>query len=102
MRPAAARPGGNIPGNPGKPTGGTVPGEVDAAAIGAAAEPSGGDGAENTDDVGEFAEWKEAIVSHTGGMVGHVSLEALQHLAYTPSVLSYWVLFPGRGPLVLP
>ena len=43
-------------------------GEVDAA-IGA-----GGDGAENTDDVGECAEWKEAMVSHTGGMVGHFSL----------------------------
>ena len=43
-------------------------GEVDAAIE------AGGEGAENTDDVGECAEWKEAMVSHTGGMVGHFSL----------------------------
>ena len=91
MRPAAAaaaaaapggggkRPLGSAPGkhpaggNPGAATGGipaaaaaACEGEVDAAVM-------GGEGAEKTDDVGECAEWKEAMVSHTGGMVGHFS-----------------------------
>ena len=65
--PAGGKPGG-APEMGGIPAAaGCVGGEVEAA-MGA-----GGEGAENTDDVGECAEWKEAMVSHTGGMVGHVS-----------------------------
>ena len=68
-------PGKQPGGNPGAAAG-DIPamaaaecdGEVDAAID------AGGEGAENTDDVGECAEWKEAMVSHTGGMVGHFSL----------------------------
>jgi hypothetical protein len=59
---AALKPGGNPEGAA------EVGGAIADATIDAVAAAIGGDGAENTDDVGEF-EWKDAIVSQTGGMV---------------------------------